>query len=55
MNLRRLVELIAAAHNDQDVHVAVGMRRAVGMRAKQDDLVGLKLPGDLPRESADHR
>ena len=38
-DLERLIELVARRHDDQDIHVAVGVRRAVGERAEEDDPV----------------
>jgi len=54
VNLERLVELVAGRHDDEDVHVAVFMRRAVSIGAEQDDLVGPEALGHLAREAADH-
>ena len=53
-DLECLVVLVPARHDDQDVHVAVGVRHAIGMGAEQDDLVRPNALGDLPSESADH-
>jgi hypothetical protein len=33
-------------HDDEEIDIAVAMRRAVGERAEQDDLVGMELLGD---------
>ena len=49
-----LIELISSRHDDQNVDVAVVMRRAVSMRSEQNDLVGLKTLCDLAREVLDH-
>jgi hypothetical protein len=32
--LKRLIELIAARHNDEDINVAIGVRFPVGVRAE---------------------
>jgi hypothetical protein len=32
-----LVQLIVGGHDDQDIDVAVGMRRAIGMRAEKKE------------------
>ncbi len=48
-----LIEFVAGGHDNQDVHVAVGVGRAVGIGAEQDDLVRLEALGDLAREAAD--
>ena len=49
---QRLVYLVPCRHDDKDIHVAIGVRRAVGMGSEQDYLVRLKDFGDLPGESA---
>ncbi len=49
-----LVMLVPGRHDDKQVHVAVLMRRAVGVGAEQDDLIGMKLLGDGPGIAADH-
>ena len=49
-NLHGLVVLVPSRHDDEDVHVAVGVRCAVGVGAEQDDLVGLESLGNLARE-----
>ena len=45
--------LIAAGHDDKDIHVAIGMRRAISMGAEKDNLVGMELLGHQPGEAAD--
>jgi hypothetical protein len=52
VNLRGLIQLVASRHHDENVHVAVGVRLAIGVRAEQDDFVRLKLFSDLSRESS---
>ncbi len=37
----------------KNIHVAVHVRCAVGVGAKEDDLVGLKLLGDLTSKATD--
>jgi len=54
MDLEGHIQLVPRLHYHQDVHIAVFVRRAVGMRAEQDDLLGLKSLGNLARETADH-
>ena len=49
----RLIDLVAGRHDDEDVHVAVGVRRAISIGAEEDDLVGLESLGDLAGEAAD--
>jgi hypothetical protein len=49
----RLVELVSARHDHQDIHIAVLVWRAVGIGPEQDDLVGLKALGDLASELPD--
>ena len=44
---------IASVHDHQDVHIAVLMRRAVGVRAEKYNFVRLKAVRDLAREPAD--
>ena len=51
MNLERLIQLIPRRHDDQDVHVAVGVRLPVGMGAEQDDFMRMKSFGDLMRKT----
>ena len=48
-----LAVLVPRRHDDQDVHIAVGVRRAVGVGAEQNDLVGVEALDDLAREAAD--
>jgi hypothetical protein len=51
-NLRRLVMLIPRRHDHQDIHIAVGVRCAVCMRAEQDDHFRLEPLGDLASKPA---
>jgi hypothetical protein len=53
-DLNCLRMLVGGRHYDKDVHVAVCVRRTIGMGAKQDDLLGLKKFGHLARETTDH-
>src|SRR5262249_17991075 len=48
-----LIKLVAGGHDHEDIHVAVGVRPAVGLRAEEDDLVGPELLGHLTGEAAD--
>ena len=45
----RLIELIACWHDDEDVHIAVFVGRAVGIGPKKNDLVRLEAFRDLVR------
>ena len=42
MNLECLLQLIARWHHYKNIHVAIGMRLAVGMGTKQNDFVRLE-------------
>jgi hypothetical protein len=53
-DFERLVVLVAARHDDEDVHVAVRVRHPVGIGAEQDDLVRVETLSDLARKPADH-
>ena len=53
VNLRRLIQLVPRWHHHENVHIAIGVRLAIGVRAKQNDLVRLKLFSHLPRKSLD--
>ena len=46
--------LIVGRHDYQKVHVAIFMWRAIGERAEQDYLVGMKLLGDGAGVAMDH-
>ena len=50
--LECLIQFVPGRHDDEDVHVAVGVRRTVGIGAKEDDFLGLETLGNLARESA---
>ena len=52
-NLECLIELIPAGHDHQNIHIAVRVRRRVGIGTEQDDLVGPEALGHLARELAD--
>ncbi len=49
-DLDGLIDGIPARHDDEDVHVAVGVGRAVGAGAEENDLVGAEALGDLAGE-----
>jgi hypothetical protein len=49
-----LILLISARHHDKDIDVAILVRRSIGMRSKEDDLVRLKALGHLACEFANH-
>ena len=51
MNLIRHVQFISRFHNDKDVHIAVFVRRTIGVRAERDDPVGTELVGKLTANS----
>src|SRR5260370_397076 len=53
-NPHSLVDLISCRHHHKDVHVAVLVRLAIGVGAKQDDLFGMKLLSDLTSIFPDH-
>ncbi len=46
--------LIVGRHDNEKVHIAIFMRRAIGERAEQDYLVGMKLLGDSAGVAMDH-
>ena len=50
MNPERCIDLVPARHNDQDIHVAVFVGRAVSVGAEEDDLVRLEALGDIAGE-----
>jgi hypothetical protein len=50
-----LVDLVCCGHNDQNIHVAVGMWSAAGVGAEKNDPFRMELPGNLPRPTADGR
>lgn len=49
----RLIDLIPRRHNDENVHVAVVVRRTISVRPEQDDLFRLETLGHLPRVAPD--
>ena len=51
-NSHRLIVLIPARHHDEDIDIAVGVRRAVGVGAEQNDFVRLVSLGDFAGELA---
>jgi hypothetical protein len=51
-NPHSLVDLIGGRHDDQQVHIAFGIRLAIGIGAEEDDLVRLKPFGDLASQAA---
>lgn len=54
----RLIKFIPGRHDDENIHIAVGMRLAIGMGTEKDDLLRLKpfrdLPGELPNDAHRH-
>lgn len=46
-----LTDYVAGRHDDEQIHVALGVRRAIGIRAEKDDLLRLKPLGDLERKT----
>src|SRR5437660_9726006 len=48
----RLTELVASRHDDEEVNIAVGRGRAVGVGTEQDDLIRVELLDDLPSVAA---
>jgi hypothetical protein len=48
-----LIDRVPCRHDDQEIDVAVGVRRAVRVGAKQNDLVRPEPPGDLTSVTAD--
>src|ERR1043165_4746390 len=44
------VERITSWHDNEDVHIAPLMRPAIGVRAEEDDLVGMEALNDLADE-----
>lgn len=54
-DFERLVELVAAGHDDEQIDVAVLVRPAVGVRAEEDDLLRLEFLGHLARKASDGR
>src|SRR5580704_18117369 len=46
---------VVGVHHHEHVNIAPFMRRAVGERAEQDNLLGIELLRDPPRESANRR
>jgi hypothetical protein len=51
----RLVKFIPGLHHDQEVHIAVRVRCAMGVRAEQNDLIWVVALDYLPREAANSR
>lgn len=54
-DLHGLIVLISRRHDDEQIHVAVLVRLAVGVRAEQDDLVRMEAFRDLTRVATDDR
>ncbi len=52
-DLHRLVKFVPGRHDDEDVHVAVGMGPSVRVRAEKDDLLGPKALRHLAGEATD--
>lgn len=55
MDLMRLVELVFGRHDDEDIHIAVSVRRSVRVRSKQDDFLRMKSLSNLAGEPLDNR
>ena len=53
-DLHGLVELIPARHDDEDIHIAVRVWLPIGVRAEQDNLVGVELLSDLAGKAANN-
>ncbi len=51
-NAACLSRFISRRHNDQDIHVAVLVRFAVGIGAEQNDALGMKFLCNLPSQLA---
>ncbi len=54
MNLECLVKLVARRHNDEDVYIAIRVWCPIGVRAEEDDLVGMELLRDPACKTLDH-
>lgn len=52
VDFHSFIELIAGRHHHEDVHIAIVMWRAVGIGAKEDDLVRFKSLGHFAGEIA---
>ena len=50
----RLIELISRRHYDQDIHIAIFMRRAISVRSKEHDPFRLESLSELSSELAYH-
>ena len=53
-NLIRFAPLTPRRHDDEEIHIAVHFGSAVSERAEQDDLVGVKSPGNRASVTPDH-
>src|SRR5207249_1061072 len=53
VNLEGLVKLVAGRHHDENVHVAIGVRSAVCIGSKKNNLVRLKFVSHPSGEAAD--
>ena len=54
MNLECLDKLVARRHNDEDVYIAIRVWCPIGVRAEEDDLVGMELLRDPACKTLDH-
>lgn len=46
-----LIEFISSRHDNQNVYVAVVVRRSIGIRTEKDDFLRLETFGKFPRKS----
>jgi hypothetical protein len=53
-NLERLIKFVPGRHDNEKVHIAVGVWCAVRIGTEQDDFIGVESLGDLAREPANH-
>jgi hypothetical protein len=51
VNLKRLIKLIAAWHDHEDIHITIGVRPAVGMGAEKNYLFRLEALGHVAGEA----
>lgn len=50
-----LIQLVTSGHDNEKVHIAVGVQRAVRMRAEENDLVRVETLSDTPPEAPNFR
>ena len=48
-----LIDHIVGRHDDEQIDIALVVRRAVGIGAEEDDLLRMEALGDLAREAPD--